>query len=271
LSEIISIKHSYNAGDLIVALPGLRQLWRDTGKKVRIYQRLNLPAFYYSGQIDSTLDDNNMSVCMNNYLFSMLKPLIEVQEYIDSFVEWKGEKVDLDYDMTRDSRAVPAPNALLTVWSEAIFPETATDISEKWIYVNEESIKKEYYKNRVIINRTQRYQNPYISYYFLKLFQDQLLFSGTEAEHTAFCTQWDLQIEHLKVDDFYYLAQIMKWCSFGIYNQSFNFHLANSMHTPRILELCPQFPNTFCIGPNGRQFYHQSALEFHFSQLIKTK
>src|SRR4051812_40595689 len=107
MSEFISIKHSFNAGDMVVILPGLRQLYRDTGKKVKIFQRLNLPAHYYHNQINSTLDESGESVCMNLRVFNMLKPLIEAQEYIESFEVWEGQEVQLDYDLTRDSKSIP--------------------------------------------------------------------------------------------------------------------------------------------------------------------
>lgn len=268
MEQIIKIKHSYNAGDLLIIMPGLRQLYRDTGNKIKIYQQINLPAFYYEGQLNSTIDIKGDSVCMNEYLFEMLKPLIEAQEYIYSFEIWEGQEVDLNYDLTRDSRSVPAPNGLLSVWSEAIFPETSTDLSEAWIKCHYGPTRKKYYEDKIIINRTQRYQNPYISYYFLKEYQDKIIFSGTDVEHEDFCTNFNLEIKKLYVFNFYELAEIISCCKFGIYNQSFNFHLADSLKTQRILELCPQFANTFCLGANGRQFYHQSALEFHFKKLL---
>ena len=87
MEEYIKIKHSFNAGDLISILPGLRQLYRNTGKKVKIFQRLDLGAFFYPNQINSTTDNSDMPVCMNKRLFYMLKPLIEAQEYIESFFD----------------------------------------------------------------------------------------------------------------------------------------------------------------------------------------
>jgi hypothetical protein len=268
LIENVKIKHSFNAGDLISIMAGLRQLYCNTGRKIEIYQRLNLPAFYYEGQVNSTFDGKGVSVCMNEQMFYMLKPLMESQEYVSSFNIWKGEKVDLDYDLCRDSRAVPMPNGLLHVWSEALFPETTANLSISWLRVEEYSIKKDFYKDKIIINRSHRYQNPYITYFFLKEHQDRIIFSGTDSEHEDFCTKFDLQIGKLHVDNFYQLAQIISWCKFGIYNQSMNFHLANAMHTPRILELCGAFPNTFNYGANGRHFYHQSALQYHYHQLL---
>jgi hypothetical protein len=205
---------------------------------------------------------------MNEQMFYMLKPLIEWQPYIESFNIWKGEEVDLNYDLTRDSKSIPMPAGTVHAWYEAVFPQTSTDLSMRWIEVESNSIVAEKYKNKVLINRSQRYQNPYNTFYFLKKYESQLLFSGTETEHQNFCSTWNLEIEHLKVDNFYQLAQVIKWCKFGIFNQSLNFHIADAMKTPRVLELCAAFPNTFITGANGYQFYRQAALEFYVDKLI---
>jgi hypothetical protein len=267
MSEI-SIKHAFNAGDLLSLMPGLRQINQDTGKKIRIYQRLNLPAFYYDGSPLTTLDKEGNSVCMNIEMYHRLRLLIESQEYIKSFEIWQGEQVDMDFDITRHDKLIPMPAGTLHSYAEAVFPEMAADLSVPCLKVETESVKKDYYKDKIIINRTQRYTNPYITYYFLKDYQDKILFSGTEAEHAHFCDQWNLSIEYLKTDNFYQVAQIISWCKFGIYNQSLHFHIADSLKTPRILELCPQFPNTFVTGKSGFQFYKQSSLEYSFHKLL---
>lgn len=268
MEEYIKVKHSYNAGDAIVLMCGLKQLWKDTGKKIQLFQRLDLPAFFYDGQVNSTTDANGQSVCMNQNMYSMIRPLIESQEYISSFDIWEGQDVDLTMDITRDSRSIPMPNSPLSVWNEALFPQFSTDLSVAWLKVENQSEKKGYYKDKIIINRSQRYNNPYVTFYFLKEHEDKILFSGTEAEHSFFCTQWGLKLEKITVDNFYQLAQIISWCKFGIYNQSMHFHISDALKKPRILELCGQFANTFVTGANGMQFYHESALQYHFHKLL---
>jgi len=265
--DYIRVKHSFNAGDLITVMAGLRQMSQDKGVKVKLFQRLDLPAFYYDGQINATTDKDGQSVCMNENMFYKLKPLIESQDYIESFEVWEGQDVHLNFDVTRDSRATPMPNGTLYSWNESIFPEAATDLSIPWLNVDNNSIKRDYYKDKIIINRTQRYINPYIDYYFLKDYEDVVLFSGTDDEHTAFCSQWNLNLKKLEVNNFYHLAQIISWSKFGIYNQSMNFHIADALKAPRILELCGQFPNTFITGANGFQFYKGEAMRFYFNKL----
>ncbi len=266
MGDFIYVKHSFNCGDLITIMPGLRQLYRKIGKKVFIYQRIDFGAEYYAGNTISTKNEEGGSVSMNKELFNRMKPLVESQEYIAGFKEWNGEEVDFDYDLTRDSRSIPMPAGLLHTWGEAVFPQTSCDLSEKWLSILK--LNTDSYSDKIIVNRTERYNNPYISYFFLKKYQDRILFSGTKKEHEQFCNQFKLDIEYLKTHNFYELAQVIGACKFGVYNQSLHFHLADSMKTKRILELCAQFPNTFVTGANGHNAYKQQGLEYFFEKLI---
>ncbi len=269
MADFFTIRHSFNSGDLISIMAGLRQIWSSTGKKIKILQRINLPAYYYEGQVSVIKDKEGSSVCMNEMMFFMIKPLVEAQEYIESFEVWEGQAFDLDYDLTRDTKSIPMPAGTMHSWYEAVFPQTSTDLSVPWLSANKSSISVGYYSDKILVNRSQRYYNPYVSYYFLKQYEDRLLFSGTQDECDSFCGQWNLTIRRLdEVDNFYQLAQIIQWCKFGIYNQSLNFHIADALKAPRILELCAAFPNTFITGANGYQFYRQAALEFFVNKLI---
>lgn len=264
------VKFSFNAGDLIVLMASLSEL-----NNVNLYQRINLPAYYFEGALHPVVDKGNNMVCCNEDIFERLYPLISYQEYIESFSMWTGQEVDYNMDETRDRKYIPMPYGDMYSWNSALFPEFQTDLSENWIDVfhNPEdwfdNAKFDFYRNKIIINRTERYTNPYISYFFLKPYEREILFSGTKKEHELFCDQWDLDLELLVTQDFLELARILSTSRFGIYNQSLHFHIAQSMHLPRILELCPQFPNTFIHGRDGYQFYYQKSLEYYFNKLIQ--
>lgn len=260
----LSIKHSYAGGDLIALLVGLRHGYNETGKKWIIYQRIDFEGFYYDGAIHSTLDSQGNGVTMNKRHFEMLKPLIESQEYIEEFKEWKGEKVDIDIDKSRDSRVIPIPFSPLHYWAFFIAPELSCDLSEKWLYVPRIQLY-----NKILINRTQRYNNPYISYYFLKPYEKDLIFIGTKKECEIFNKQYGLDIEIVEESDFLKVAILINNCRFFIGNQSICWHIADALKTPRLLEVCSQFPNTFPNGKDGYVFLHQESLELLFDKLIK--
>lgn len=261
----ITVKFSFNPGDLIAALAGLHHLSTVTKRKILIYQRLNLPAFYYEGATHPTVDSEGQNVCMNEDVFYMMRPLLIGQHYIDGYEIWEGQKVDYDFDATRDSRVVPMPYGMIHSWNSAIFPELSCDLSTPWLRLTGFTSVT---SGKILINRTHRYTNPYISYYFLKDHQDKLMFSGTAKEHEDFCKQWKLDIPRLIVNNFSILAASIYCCRAIVCNQSFNFHLADAMKSKRILEMCAPFPNTFVTGANGHQFYHQKALEFYFNKLL---
>jgi len=267
MTDFIVIKHSFNCGDLITILPGLRELFYKTGQKIKIYQRLNLPSHYYDGQINSTTNKDGGSVCMNLDLFHRMKPLIEAQDYIESFEVWEGQPVVFDYDLTRDSKSIPMPYGDIHLWGEAVFPETSCDLSEQWLYFGNYVCARDY-SNIAIINRTQRYNNPYVSYYFLKPFESQVIFSGTKAEHEWFCNQYNLNLELLQTEDFLELADIISNCKFGVFNQSLHWHIADAIKSTRVLEVCSQFPNTFATGAQGYHAFNQQSLEYFFHKLI---
>ena len=258
------ILHHYNSGDLITILPGLKKLYRETGTKTTIYQYINFPAFYYEGA-DHPIKYEGQQVCFNQETFDLMKPLIESQEYIESFREWKGEAVDLDFQITRDRKYIPMPYGDIYTWSWFVFPQLACDLSKEWLSINH--LFDSDFDNKIVINFTDRYRNPYIQYYFLKESEKDIIFVGTPEEHKAFNEKWNLNIEYFKVKDFLELAKIIDNCAFFLGNQSLCFHLSNAMKVPRILEVCSQFPNTMPNGNNGYAFIYQDALSFYFNQL----
>lgn len=261
--EFVIYRHSFNSGDLITILPGMKKIYHETGKKAIIFQRIGLPANYGHNDNHPILSDEGRMVCMNEKMFNMLKPLIEAQEYVERFEVWQGEQIDVDYDLTRQNSVMPLPNGPIHGWASLIFPQLEGDLTEPWIKVND--VEKH---SAIVINRTERYQNPYISYFFLKDYEGQITFVGTQRERDLFCKDYNFDLPLIQVDNFYELAKYIAGCKFFIGNQSMCFHLSDSMKVPRILEVCSTFPNTFPTGKNGYAFLMQQNLEFYFHQLL---
>lgn len=265
MGKIIRVKHSFNAGDLITILPGMQNLYKTKGIKFIIYQRLGLKAYYYEGATSPIVNDDNEMVCMNEDMFQRLHPLIALQEYIESFEIWAGQEYDWDIDLSRDSKWIPMPSGHIHHWAWALCPELSCDLSVKWVHVEPELT---ICADKIIVNRTHRYNNPYITYFFLKEHQDKIAFAGTKDEHEKFCSDFNLNIPLILTHNFLVLAQHIQSCKGFIGCQSFLWHLADAMKVLRILELCPVFPNTFPTGSGGHGFYHQKSLEFYFKQLL---
>jgi hypothetical protein len=280
--EYLKYRHVVNLGDLISSLPGMKRLYEETGKKAFIYQQLNRPGEYYVGATHPTTDATGAMVCFNEEMFAMMRPLLLSQEYIAQFEVYNGQQVDYDLDVVRLQTYCGAPNFPLHKWLWMAYPEMSCDLSKSWLdihplncicyhkpggEINWWQAKVGEKHNRIIINFTDRYRNFNINYYFLKQFEKDLVFAGTDTEYTGFCNKWGLSIPKLAVEDFHALAGAIKGCRFFLGNQSFAWHLAQAMHVPRILELYPFAQNCTNFGADGYEFYHQPALEYYVNKL----
>jgi len=271
MDDFFSILHSFKIGDLISVMPGLQHIYKERGIKARIYQRVGLPQFY-DQENKVFVTDKSLS-CMSENTFKLLKPLIEAQDYVESFRVWDGEKVNFNIDLSRDSKSIPLPSGMIHQWAWSLCPELSCDLSVPWIksfplgYCNTTDGVRQL-KDAVIVNRTERYINPYIAYYFLQKYQDRIIFSGLPDEYKLFCDEWKLRIPLLITDDFAELARVINACKLYLGNASAGWHLADAQKIPRILELSTQYPNTFPTGANGHGFYHQRALEFYVGKMI---
>lgn len=260
----ISFKHLANFGDIVATMCGIKSICEQLGKRADIYQWLNVEAQYYQGAVHPVTSEEGKMVCMNKSVFEMAKPLIESQDYVNSYQEWKGEKVSVDLDIIRNKLFVNLPHGAIQTWIMLAYPDMQADISKAWIKVK----ASPKYKDKIIINFTERYRNTMISYFFLKEYQNEIVFTGTEKEHEKFCSLWGLSIPRIELNDFLELAQYIKGCRFFMGNQSSAWNLAIAMGKPSILEMCQFAPN--CqpfVGTDNLGFYHQDALTHYFNYL----
>lgn len=269
----ITYKHSCTSGDILYWLSGIKRAWELYGKKGIVYQRIDQPGFFYQGA-----QHPYNGVMMNQYAFDMLKPLILAQPYIEDWREWKGETIMIDMDKVRVMKPL-MPYGNIIKWFGYCFGDIMPDVSNEWIYIKR-SLKEgtgtspwfEEDKNpdlfeKILINRTSRYRNQWISYFFLQTYKDKLVFSGLPDEHQAFCKEWELDIPLLEVKDFYELAVAIKSCKFYIGNQSMGFAIAEAMKVPRILEVCPEAPNVDPVGEHAYDFLYQEYFQYYVKHL----
>jgi hypothetical protein len=265
------VKHLANLGDIVASLAAVKKYHDVTKRRVMYCQQVNTPAQYYQGAVHPTVDESGVNVSVNQRGFEMIKPLIESQEYIHSFVRYEGQPIDLNFDVIRGQTDVNMPHGMLAAWVMYAFPDLAIDLSQPWITLPGEippHIKKQV-EGKVIINFTERYRAHHtIDYYFLNNYTPDLLFSGTEKEHWLFCNRWGLTVPMLEIKDFLELAYAIKGCRFILANQSFNWNLSNALGTPRILEVCKYADN--CqpfVGGDNYGFFYQVGAEYYFRML----
>lgn len=270
--NVVKYKSWAPSGDMIAAMAGIRQIWKETGKKAFIMQRLNVQGESYSDAVPAIFDEKGMSVCMSNKQWEMLRPLLMIQEYVEDCIIWEGQEFEIDLDLLRENSFTPMPFGNLFFWQQLVIPQMAADYSEKWINVPDSNniFNELVISDHIIINKTERYQNQLITYYFLKDYQDKLIFAGTEKEHKVFCSTWNISIPRLIVKDFVELAQAIKSCKFFIGNQSMCYHIAEGMGKKRLLEICPRVANVWPVQPNGFPFMHQVTLQYYWDKFINS-
>lgn len=268
--KIVSILHSFPAGDLLSILPGIKQVSKDSGCKWIIYQRVNQPYGVHGAYLNakySIFDESGEPVMMNLPTLQALRPLLLAQDYIEDFREWDGERVDFNFDLLREGTTT-MPGGCINRWPMYIWPDMATDLSQPWLTIPD---KIDYrVKDTILINRTERYNNILISYRFLKKYADgeAVMFVGLPNEHEIFCKQNKLDIPRLPAKDYLEIAIALKSCKFYIGGQSSIFQVAESIKIPRILEVCNSIPNVIGSGPGFYDFLTQKALEYYVAKLF---
>jgi hypothetical protein len=264
--QTISFSHTGNIGDVWASIPGMREIYRKTGKKIDLYLEKEIPAEYYKGAVHPTKDAGGNPVMLNDKMIEMMIPLLKAQEFINEAKVWEEEEISFYLGAIRDT-FVGMPNFSINRWYFTVYPDMACDLSKVWLDVPDS--EKDIAKGKVIVTRSERYRNDYANYSFLKPYEDDLLFCGTMREYNNFCMAYDLNVRKLNINNFLELAQAIKQCRFHVTNQTQAFQLSEGLKKPRILELCSFAPNCIPIGEDAYDFFAQQALEYYFEYLHK--
>ena len=246
----ISFCHSGHLGDLIYALPVIKELSKT--KKCNLYVKVNQP---YNGQYFKHPSGNIM---ISERSYNMLLPLLKDQDYLNKIDIFNNQIIDVDLDFFR---ALPISNQFHSFrWYFHLVGKQA-DMTVPYLDVKPHTT----IKDKIVIVRTFRARNVFINYQFLKNY-DNLLFLGTKDEYE------DLKkdvpnLEFYDVKDFLELAQIIKSCKFYLSNQTFAYAIAEGLKVPRLLEAYPDYPVMFPTSNNGFDFYFQQHFEDYFQQL----
>jgi hypothetical protein len=265
----LKVKHSANSGDVIYTQWTCKEIFLKFGTKVDYYQWVGRPGIYYDGAVHPVKDEHGNMVTMNDYMFDMLKPLIEMLPWINSFNKYTGrETIDIDLDEIRD-RHVNMPYGDIRKWYGYVFADVQVDIADAIVPfpLGNTIFKTPEVLGKIIVNRSERYRNEQIDYGFLSKFEN-IWFAGTLGEYDDM-KEWIPNIQHLVVKDFLELASEIYHSRFFIGNQSFCYSLAEAFKIPRALEVCSYAPNVIVCGPNGKDFLSQAAFKIVVEQLYE--
>jgi len=236
----LTFAHSGNAGDIIYALPSIKQICADKNADATLFIRLNVSSNFTSEQHPLG------NVMMNQTMYDMLYPLLMNQPYIKNVIGVNNESTPIiDYDLDKfrkDYRNLSSGN--IALWYGNSYHELRPNLFEKSITV--EPIKNE----MIIVNRTSRYNNLMIDYSILMDLPD-VYFVGTDKEFTQLSIH-NPNIKHLKVKDFYEMSQYIAGCRLFIGGQSMAFAIAEQLKVKRILEQFVHAPN---VIPQGGEYF----------------
>jgi hypothetical protein len=259
-----NFSHSGSIGDVWASIPVLKTYYEKTGNKANLFLKKDVPAFYYEGATHPTKNEAGEMVMLNDAMIKMMAPLLEAQECIAMAKVWEDEEIDWRLEMIRETY-VMMPYGSISRWYFYVFPDMACDLSKAWLDVPDST--EDLAKGKVIITRSERYQNNRINYEFLKPYEDDCLFIGTMREYNNFCMQFGLNIEKFHVNDFLHMAQAIKQCRFHVTNQTMANQMSTGLQHPSILEVCGDAPNCIPIGEDRYDFLSQTALEYYFKTL----
>ena len=217
-------KHSGGRGDIVYALPAIRELG--------------------GGVLCLDVAGNSHASCpLQDSDIPLFSELLSGQSYIESVEPWDGRPVDVDLDgfrlkLGRDRHL--ACSHLLAVGREA-------DLRHPWL---ESSVFELHCIADVIVNRTSRFHG-FLNWRELKPWEEKMAFVGTEDEHHEFTSETGLGVERAHTPTLKSVAEAILGSRLFIGNQSFPFALAEAFKHPRVLEIFPNAPNCMPSGANA--------------------
>ena len=242
-------KHAGNAGDIIYALPAIRELAAESGAELRL--QLGSPL------LNKTLTHPLGGVMLNQTMFEMLRPLLIAQLYINSVEVLGREAVDYDLDAFRAS-PIPVDRMCISRWYFYLLGISA-DLAKPWLQAEPDVA----FAGRVIVARSFRYRNLTLDYSVLND-GEAPVFVGVEEEYLDFKRAVP-RAEWVRVKDFLQLAQMIAGARLFIGNQSFPFSVAEGLKVPRILEVDPAVPNVIPTGSHA----HDVLFQDHFRRVLE--
>lgn len=268
--KIISFKTSWNTGDILYHLSGINAVCERLEAKADIYIWLDRIAAYYPGSPPHPVKDltGRKEVSINHLMFKLLKPLLEVQPFINKVDTYNGEECTVDLDVIKQ-RKIGQPYGDLRQWPGFVYSDMVCDISKQAVFLPEHRLELSGVEDGryILVNRTERYNNTFVSYHFLKDYP-VVLFVGVPKEFNRFTKEVPNAV-FLQPPNFLELAQLVAGAVMTIGNQSMTFALAEQMKTPRVLEVYEFAPNVIPAGPGGYPFYDQKGLEYYVEKLWK--
>ena len=219
-----TFKHSGDLGDIIYSLPTIKALgggilYLNPGKQLKS-PICGIPTKKFTSE--KPID--------------MVRPLLEVQDYIEKVLVWDGEDVTYDLDTFRIQGNLNRIN--LAEAHCKTFNVDPDVICHQWIF----NVKpKRIGDKKYVFHRSPRYHNMEFEKqywpYYINRYHPKALFVGIEEEYKQFIETFNCtSIPFYRVKDFLELAEIIKGSELFVGNQSMPFAIAEGLHAHSVLE-----------------------------------
>jgi len=242
----ISFLHSGHLGDVINALPVLKELSKN--HKCSLFLQVGKPLEEHIKGYKHEGDE----IYMTKKMVDLVMPLLKNQNYLDKVEEYNDQSVDVDLDLFRK---IPMNFNLDEIRWYFHLTGVHTDLSMQYLFANEHPT----IKNKIVIMRSTRRKNKFINYKFMSKYKN-ILFLGLKDEYEDLKTEIP-NLEFYDCRDFLEAAQIIRSSKFFIGNSSLGFTIAEGLKIPRIMESYPDFPVVYPNGNHGYDFYFQIDFE----------
>jgi len=222
-------------GDLIHSLCVCKYVYETTGNKADLY-------------IANIGDDFEMGV---EHTYNDLKPILEKQEWLNSFNIYNGETIDVNLSRFRQSRFLYTTN-----WLEIYFKEFFDDMMPPTEYSWIELEKDETLSDTLVINRSMKPMNEKTQGIYqtvLNEFPKKVFICFDESQYQNF--PLNNQCEMLKVSSLYEFFTKINGSKLFIGNQSGPMAWATSMNISRGIELLATIDNVHYI--KDKEYYSQ--------------
>lgn len=212
-----------------------------------------LPAIISRGEVvNFLLRDNGQTKGIVGRMH-LIKDLLESQPLIAECREWReGEQVDWPSEEFRRMGMHGNGDSLAGVHSACArrfnYITNEPDYSKPWLVVEPDNR----WNGRVVINRTDRYANPYFPWgKIMQHYGPKIAFIGTPHEHDMFQRSFGL-VEFVPTANLLIAAKMIAGSALYIGNQSSCMVIAEGLKHPRIQESCLWLPDCIYPGPNAQ-------------------
>lgn len=224
-----SYSHSGNLGDIIWALPTIRQM--GAGELNLIPD--NIPTVirkYANGPVFPEYENR-----LSKKEFDMIAPLLESQSYITKLTFEKDKKFDVDLDLFRGTVGAAFKTNFIDTYAQTF--NLPADY-RPWLTVTPKKVAK------FVVTRTLRYHSPKTSTVptWVKMLHDNNMgamgvFVGLPDEHKYFQDLFNIDIPYYPVKNFLELAEVIAGADLFVSNATFASSVAMGLGTPTMLEL----------------------------------